>query len=47
MKRVTARETRNLADWLRTQGMDDDKITECLEAAANGKGIPVTRTADG
>ncbi len=28
---MTAKEVLNLIDWLRKQGFDNDKISECLE----------------
>ena len=34
---MTAREVLNLIDWLRAQGMDNDKIVECLEAVEGRK----------
>lgn len=37
MERMTAREIINLIDWLRTQGFDNDKIVECIEAIEGKK----------
>ncbi len=37
MERMTAREILNLIDWLRTQGFDNDKIVECIEAIEGKK----------
>ena len=34
---MTARELLNLIDWLRAQGMGDDKIVECLESVEGRK----------
>lgn len=34
---MTPRELLNLVDWLRAQGMDNDKIVECLEAVEGRK----------
>lgn len=34
---MTAREILNLIDWLRAQGMGDDKIVECLETVEGRK----------
>lgn len=34
---MTAREILNLIDWLRAQGMDNDKIVECLESVEGRK----------
>lgn len=34
---MTARELLNLIDWLRAQGMGDDKIIECLESVEGRK----------
>lgn len=41
---MTAREVLNLIDWLRAQGMDNDKIVECLEAVEGSKIILPTQT---
>ena len=37
MEAMTAREILNLIDWLRTQGFDNDKIVECIEAIEGKK----------
>lgn len=37
MEQMTAREILNLIDWLRTQGFDNDKIIECIEAIEGKK----------
>lgn len=37
MEQMTAREILNLIDWLRTQGFDNDKIVECIEAIEGKK----------
>lgn len=37
MKQMTAREILNLIDWLRSQGFDNDKIVECIEAIEGKK----------
>lgn len=37
MEHITAREIINLVDWLRTQGFDNDKIVECIEAIEGKK----------
>lgn len=37
MEKMTAREILNLIDWLRTQGFDNDKIVECIEAIEGKK----------
>lgn len=34
---MTAREILNLIDWLRSQGFDNDKIVECIEAIEGKK----------
>lgn len=34
---MTARGLLNLIDWLRAQGMGDDKIVECLESVEGRK----------
>lgn len=36
---MTARELLNLVDWLRAQGMSNDKIVECLETVEGHKVI--------
>jgi len=41
---MTAREVLNLIDWLRAQGMDNDKIVECLEAVEGRKIILPAQT---
>lgn len=41
---MTARELLNLIDWLRAQGMDNDKIVECLEAVEGRKVILPSQT---
>ena len=43
---MTAREVLNLIDWPRAQGMDNDKIVECLEAVEGRKIILPTQTED-
>ena len=43
---MTAREVLNLIDWLRAQGMDNDKIVECLEAVEERKIILPAQTED-
>lgn len=43
---MTAREMLNLIDWLRAQGMDNDKIVECLEAVEGRKVILSAQAAD-
>lgn len=44
---MTARELLNLVDWLRAQGMSNDKIVECLETVEGRKVIlQDTKTAD-
>lgn len=43
---MTAREVLNLIDWLRAQGMDNDKIVECLETVEGRKIILPTQTED-
>lgn len=43
---MTAREVLNLIDWLRAQGMDNDKIVECLEAVEGRKIILPMQTED-
>lgn len=43
---MTAREVLNLIDWLRAQGMDNDKIVECLEAVEGRKIILPTQAED-
>lgn len=43
---MTAREVLNLIDWLRAQGMDNDKIVECLEAVEGRKIILPTQPED-
>lgn len=37
MNEMTAREILNLIDWLRTQGFDNEKIVECIEAIEGKK----------
>ncbi len=37
MEQMTAREILNLIDWLRSQGFDNDKIVECIEATEGKK----------
>lgn len=37
MEQMTAREILNLIDWLRSQGFDNDKIVECIEAIEGKK----------
>ena len=41
---MTAREGLNLIDWLRAQGMDNDKIVECLETVEGRKIILPAQT---
>lgn len=41
---MTARGLLNLIDWLRAQGMDNDKIVECLEAVEGRKVILPSQT---
>lgn len=37
LQKMTAREILNLIDWLRSQGFDNDKIVECIEATEGRK----------
>lgn len=37
LKRMTAKEIINLIDWLRSEGYDNDKVVECIEAVEGRK----------
>ncbi len=43
---MTPRELLNLVDWLRAQGMSNDKVVECLEAVEGRKIILQDTSAD-
>lgn len=43
---MTARGVLNLIDWLRAQGMSNDKIVECLEAVEGRGAILPAQTED-
>ena len=37
MEDMSAKEILNLIDWLRSQGFDNDKVVECIEAIEGKK----------
>lgn len=43
---MTPRELLNLVDWLRAQGLSNDKVVECLEAVEGCKIILQDTSAD-
>lgn len=43
MNEMSAREMLNLIDWLRSQGFDNDKIVECIEAVEGKKKLEIEK----